>query len=61
MAYIMKALELEDTVKNYDRRAATGWFVPDYSLHSVPIYVPGCFDHGHKSLYALFQEVRFNP
>ncbi|KAE7998022.1 hypothetical protein FH972_002601 [Carpinus fangiana] len=25
MAYIMKALALEDTVKNYERRAATGW------------------------------------
>lgn len=29
MNYIVKALELEDTIKNYERRAATGWFVPD--------------------------------
>ncbi|XP_062148628.1 uncharacterized protein LOC133857389 isoform X1 [Alnus glutinosa] len=25
MNYIVKALELEDTIKNYERRAATGW------------------------------------
>lgn len=27
MTYIMEALELEDTVKNYDRRNSTGWLV----------------------------------
>lgn len=49
----MNALELEDTVKNYERRAATGWFVPDYSLHSVPIYVPGCLIMAIK-VYILY-------
>ncbi|KAK9163910.1 hypothetical protein Syun_004812 [Stephania yunnanensis] len=26
MAFVMEALELEDTIKNYERRHATGWF-----------------------------------
>lgn len=25
MTYVLEALELEDTVKNYERRHATGW------------------------------------
>ncbi|KDO60683.1 hypothetical protein CISIN_1g0061871mg, partial [Citrus sinensis] len=25
MTYVMEALELEDTIKNYDRRSSTGW------------------------------------
>lgn len=32
MAYVMKALELEDTIKNYERRSSTGWFAPYYEL-----------------------------
>jgi hypothetical protein len=27
MTYVMEALELEDTVKNYERGSSTGWFV----------------------------------
>jgi hypothetical protein len=27
MTYVMEALELEDTVKNYERSSSTGWFV----------------------------------
>lgn len=27
MTCVMEALELEDTIKNYERRHATGWFV----------------------------------
>lgn len=27
MTYVMKALELEDTIKNYERRDSNGWFV----------------------------------
>lgn len=26
MTYIIEALELEDTIKNYERRSSTGWF-----------------------------------
>lgn len=28
MTFVMEALELEDTMKNHERRGATGWFVP---------------------------------
>jgi hypothetical protein len=49
MNYIVKALELEDTIKNYERRAATGWFVPDYSLHCSNI-CSRLFDHGLTSI-----------
>lgn len=27
MNYVIEALELEDTIKNYERRSLTGWFV----------------------------------
>jgi len=27
MTYVMEALQLEDTVKNYERRNSTGWLV----------------------------------
>lgn len=27
MTYVMEAIELEDTIKNYERRESTGWFV----------------------------------
>lgn len=33
MTYVMEALELEDTIKNYDRRSSTGWF----ALKNLPI------------------------
>ena len=33
MSYVMEALELEDTVKNYERRSSTGWSVPNYSFY----------------------------
>lgn len=26
--FVLEALELEDTIKNYERRDATRWFVP---------------------------------
>lgn len=28
MTYVTEALELEDTIKNYERRSMTGWFAP---------------------------------
>lgn len=30
--FVLEALELEDTIKNYDRRDATGWFVLTFTL-----------------------------
>lgn len=33
MTYVLEALELEDTIKNYERRKATGWSVINL-LHS---------------------------
>lgn len=47
MTYVMEALELEDIVKNYERRTLTGWFAYDYSLlffffESVSIHISGC-------------------
>ncbi|PSS21491.1 LMBR1 domain-containing protein 2 A like [Actinidia chinensis var. chinensis] len=43
MTYVMEALELEDTVKNYERRSATGWkFVsslkPERTGKSGPLF-----------------------
>ncbi|BBH05739.1 LMBR1-like membrane protein [Prunus dulcis] len=31
MTYVMEALELEDTIKNYERRNSTGWMVARYA------------------------------
>lgn len=62
MTYIMEALELEDTVKNYERRDSTGWFVSDFSLlfsHvSNSINVPGCLFTIYEFM-SSFQEVCF--
>lgn len=30
--FVIEALELEDTIKNYERRETTGWFVLTYSF-----------------------------
>jgi hypothetical protein len=27
---VKEALELEDTIKNYERRDSTGWFAPNF-------------------------------
>lgn len=32
MAYVREALELEDTLKNYESRSLTGWFTSNYSF-----------------------------
>lgn len=38
MTYVLEALELEDTVKNYERRKSTGWFVFTY-ISDNPVYL----------------------
>lgn len=32
MTYVVEALELEDTIKNYERRDSNGWFVFNFHL-----------------------------
>ncbi|KAF8377331.1 hypothetical protein HHK36_030708 [Tetracentron sinense] len=39
MTYVMEALKLEDTIKNYERRSETGWFA--LSLKYVSSFRPG--------------------
>lgn len=35
MTYVLEALELEDTIKNYERRKATGWSVLNLLLLKI--------------------------
>lgn len=35
MTYVLEAIELEDTTKNYERRNSTGWFASNYVFFSV--------------------------
>ncbi|KAF1875856.1 hypothetical protein Lal_00006487 [Lupinus albus] len=39
MTYIMEALELEDTIKNYERRTSTGWFA-SISFYNILKFLP---------------------
>jgi len=36
--FVLEALELEDTVKNYDRRDSTRWFTPNLHLFFLIVY-----------------------
>lgn len=36
--FVLEALELEDTVKNYDRRDSTGWFTPNLHFFFLIVY-----------------------
>lgn len=35
MTYVLEALELEDTIKNYERRNSTGWCAPNLIIPSL--------------------------
>lgn len=59
MKYVMEALDLEDIVKNYEQRSATGWFASHTkyfpSLHSGFTRFQTCVIHVYIHLYKLFQ------
>ena len=42
MTCVLEALELEDTIKNYEQRDATGWFVALLSMTFIifPLLLP---------------------
>ncbi|KAL5171121.1 LMBR1 domain-containing protein 2 A [Glycine soja] len=40
MTYVLEALELEDTIKNFDRRNSTGWCASNFIFFSFPLQHP---------------------
>lgn len=63
--FVLEALELEDTIKNYERRDATGWFAPN-NLFLFLIVISVCLsshffnNNGQLLFTSLFAWVQYS-